>query len=413
MIRRWVKALLLILLLLYPPLTGYAEFINGDLFVVGVVNYCTDAGSTDTYACTPADTRLTAYVDGSLYGFKANTMNTGPASFNYNGLGARTIKKQVGGVTTDLSDGDIQVNQRVLLQYDAANTSMQMLSTRGSNTLTAVNPQTTTYQVLAADFAGNKTITVASGTFTITLVASGATQPSAGQSISVINYGTGVVTIARSGQNINGAAANLTLPAATAAAPAAVEIVSDGTNYFAWVTGFIAAASTTASGQVELAINTETTTGTDATRAVTPDSLAHSDYGKRYITIECVADTTALTTGDGKCYWPVPPDFNGWVIVAVYAYTGAANSSSGVVNVDIDVCGAAATGIRCSGTNRDLLSTNITIDATESTSATAAAPPVINTANDDLATNEWVRWNIDATGTGTQGLYVTIVIQKP
>jgi hypothetical protein len=254
-IRRWVKALLLILLLLYPPLTGYAEFINGDLFVVGVVNYCTDAGSTDTYACTPADTRLTAYVDGSLYGFKANTINTGPATFNYNGLGAKTIKKQVGGVTTDLSDGDIQVNQRVLLQYDGTN--MQMLSGRGSNTITAVNPQTATYQALAADFAGNKTISVASGTFTITLVASGATQPSAGQSISVINYGSGVVTVARSGQNINGAASNLTLPAGSATAPTAAHVVSDGTNYFAYLAGAAAAGGGDFSSNTATSVDSE------------------------------------------------------------------------------------------------------------------------------------------------------------
>jgi hypothetical protein len=225
---------ILALLLITLPAPVSAEFINGDLFVVGLVNSCLDAGSSDTYACTPTDTRLTAYVTGSLYGFKANTINTGAASFNYNGLGARTIKKQVGGITTDLSDGDIQAGQWVLMQFDGTN--MQMLSMRGSNTLTVLNPQTTTYPVTNADFQRNVTIPVASGTFTITLVASGATQPSAGQSIRVINYGTGVVTIARSGQNINGAAANLTLPPGAAASPTSVEIVSDGTNYFAATT---------------------------------------------------------------------------------------------------------------------------------------------------------------------------------
>jgi hypothetical protein len=138
-IRRWIKALFLVLLLLWPPLAGYAEFINGDLFLVGVLNYCSDAGSTDAYACTPADTRLTAYVDGSLYGFKANTINTGAASFNYNGLGAKTIKKPVGGVTTDLATGDIRPGQRVLLQYDLANDIFQMLSQLGNAPSGTVN----------------------------------------------------------------------------------------------------------------------------------------------------------------------------------------------------------------------------------------------------------------------------------
>jgi hypothetical protein len=102
--------------------------------------------------------------------------------------------------------------------------------------LFATNAQSGTYQVLAADFIGCKTIPVASGTFTITLVASG-TQPPTGQCIDVINYGSGVVTIARSGQNINGGTASLTLPAASATSPVAAHIVSNGTDYFAELYG--------------------------------------------------------------------------------------------------------------------------------------------------------------------------------
>jgi hypothetical protein len=99
-----------------------------------------------------------------------------------------------------------------------------------------INPQTATYQVLAGDFSACKTITVASGTFTITLVASGS-QPPNGQYINVLNYGSGVVTVARSGQNINGGTASLTLAAGSATAPTSATIWSDGTNYFAEVPG--------------------------------------------------------------------------------------------------------------------------------------------------------------------------------
>jgi hypothetical protein len=98
--------------------------------------------------------------------------------------------------------------------------------------LSAVNAQTTTYQVLAADFSNYKTITVASGTFTITLVASGS-QPAAGQYIDIINYGSGVVTVARSGQNINGGTTSLTMQSASATIPNRMRVISDGTNYFA------------------------------------------------------------------------------------------------------------------------------------------------------------------------------------
>lgn len=98
------------------------------------------------------------------------------------------------------------------------------------------NAQTGTYQVLAGDFTQCKTITVASGTFTVTLVASGS-QPANGQCLHVVNYGSGVVTVARSGQNINGGTSSLTIPAATATAPTGADIVSDGTDYFATLTG--------------------------------------------------------------------------------------------------------------------------------------------------------------------------------
>ncbi len=112
--------------------------------------------------------------------------------------------------------------------------------------------ETSTYQVLAADFSQGNTIVVPSGTFTITLVASGS-QPLDKQAILIINYGSGVVTIARSGQNINGGTSSLTLAAASATAPTAAFIQSDGTNYFAALAG----GATQASGDATTALSTD------------------------------------------------------------------------------------------------------------------------------------------------------------
>lgn len=98
--------------------------------------------------------------------------------------------------------------------------------------LSAMNPQTSTYQVLSNDFNNYKTITVASGTFTITLV-DGGTQPSNGKYINIVNYGSGVVTIAPSGQNLNGGSSSLTLAASSALLPSSATIWSNGTDYFA------------------------------------------------------------------------------------------------------------------------------------------------------------------------------------
>jgi hypothetical protein len=91
--------------------------------------YCADAGSTDAYACSLSPAPA-AYGNGVVYQFKANTANTGAATINFNSLGAKTIKKAAGGVTTDLADNDIRSGQVVTLTYDGTN--MQMQSTLGN-----------------------------------------------------------------------------------------------------------------------------------------------------------------------------------------------------------------------------------------------------------------------------------------
>lgn len=109
-------------------------------------------------------------------------------------------------------------------------------STLSLNAFT-VNSQTATYPTVSADFQSYKTITVPSGTFTITLVASGS-QPANGQYVEVINYGSGTVTIARNGQFINGGTSSIVLgPGCSAAAPCTAKIRSDGGNYIATVGG--------------------------------------------------------------------------------------------------------------------------------------------------------------------------------
>jgi hypothetical protein len=101
----------------------------GKIDVLNASQFCSDAGANDTYACnlSPA---VTAYVTGTHYRFKANTANTGPATINFNAVGAISIKKAAGGITTDPADNDIRVGQWVDLVYDGTN--MQMQSTLGN-----------------------------------------------------------------------------------------------------------------------------------------------------------------------------------------------------------------------------------------------------------------------------------------
>jgi hypothetical protein len=127
---------------------------------------CADAGANDTYACS-LSVSPGSYVSGQRYLFSANTANTGAATVNFNTLGAKTIKKAAGGITTDLADNDIRAGQWVHLLYDGTN--MQMLSTLGnapvgSGTVTSV-AQTFTGGLVSV---GGSPVT-ASGTLALTV----------------------------------------------------------------------------------------------------------------------------------------------------------------------------------------------------------------------------------------------------
>ena len=167
----------------------------------------------------------------------------------------------------------------------------------------------------------------------------------------------------------------------------------------------VVAASDTAAGKVELATAAETTTGTDAARAVTPDGLAGSDYGKRVVGIlvsEPGTGGAAIATGDSKAYFRVPSVMNGWNLVGVAASLTTV-SSSGAVSVQVRNATDAV----------DMLSTALSIDASETDSATAATPAVIDAAHDDVATGDKIHIDIDGAGTGAKGLYVELIFQLP
>lgn len=99
--------------------------------------YAADAGANDTYVITlsPAPTSYTA---GMVVHFKANTANTGTATLNVNGLGAKTI---VRGVSSTLENGDIPALSLNTVIYDGTNFVLQ-------------NPTTTPKSVTYASISG-------------------------------------------------------------------------------------------------------------------------------------------------------------------------------------------------------------------------------------------------------------------
>jgi hypothetical protein len=94
-------------------------------YVIGandIVSYAADSVGSDSYAITPSPA-ITAYAAGQMFRFKAGTANTGACTLNVNGLGAKTLKKNV---TTDLASNDIAADQIVTCIYDGTN--MQVIS---------------------------------------------------------------------------------------------------------------------------------------------------------------------------------------------------------------------------------------------------------------------------------------------
>lgn len=177
------------------------------------------------------------------------------------------------------------------------------------------------------------------------------------------------------------------------------------------VTDIVSAASDSAAGKVELATIAETNTGTDTGRAVTPDGLAGSVFGTKGIGIQVTDGSGAITTGDGKAYFRVPASMNGMNIIAVAASLTAPSTSG---NPTIMIARGRQASAGSAHSFVDVLSTAITIDANEYDSKDATTAAVINGSNDDLATGDLLRIDVDGVGSGpTAVLSVNIEAQLP
>lgn len=102
-------------------------------------------------------------------------------------------------------------------------------------------------------------------------------------------------------------------------------------------------------------------------------------------------ETTNITTGVSKVTLRMPYAFT---LTAVRSSLSTA-SSSGLPTVDINEGGVS------------ILSTKLTIDATEKTSTTAATPAVISDSS--LADDAEITIDIDVAGTGAKGLKVYLI----
>lgn len=109
------------------------------------------------------------------------------------------------------------------------------------------------------------------------------------------------------------------------------------------------------------------------------------------IVIPCSDETTELAAATGVVTFRMP---RAMTLSSVRASLTTA-SNSGIVQVDINESGTS------------VLSTKLTIDASEKTSTTAATPAVISDGT--LADDAEITIDIDADGTAAAGLKVTLI----
>lgn len=160
-------------------------------------------------------------------------------------------------------------------------------------------------------------------------------------------------------------------------------------------------ASTTQAGFLtEIAIDTEVTTGTDATRAISPDALAGSTiFGRKTVSIQCFEGATDVTTGDGKAYLTIPEALNGMNLVraqATVVTAGTTNATTVMIHNKTDT--------------QDMLSGAISI----ASAGTVGTVGTVNGSFDDVATNDVLRIDVDSVSTtAPKGLMVVLEFQLP
>ena len=147
----------------------------------------------------------------------------------------------------------------------------------------------------------------------------------------------------------------------------------------------------------------ETSAATEAAKAVTPDGLAGSDYGKRSVILQPIADDLAHTVADGKQYFPTPEWLAGWNLVDVRTRIITAGTTN-LFSVMVHNLTQTA----------DMLSTVCSIDTGELLSDTAAAPVVIDAAEDDITSGDLLRIDFKAIhSTPGKGAYIELVFSMP
>jgi len=137
----------------------------------------------------------------------------------------------------------------------------------------------------------------------------------------------------------------------------------------------------------------------DASSAVTRSILFNqiTAFTERTLVIKCVADTISPTVGNGITHVTIPSTLDGKNLQSAQAHVYTAGTGS-----------LTTVQLHNLTDGQDMLSTAITIDASEKDSSTAATPSVTG-ANNGVSTADVIRIDVDVVATSTLGLEVRMV----
>ena len=127
-----------------------------------------------------------------------------------------------------------------------------------------------------------------------------------------------------------------------------------------------------------------------AVKKITP---INSSFWNRTVILKVVPDALPTYIGNGISAFTIPPTLNGLYLSGAAGKVGAHVYTAGVTGTTDVMIHNLTQAV-------DMLSTAITIDAGETDSSTAATAPVVN-SNNQVATADVIRFDIDAISTGT------------
>lgn len=115
--------------------------------------------------------------------------------------------------------------------------------------------------------------------------------------------------------------------------------------------------------------------------------------------IQVIDGLTDTSVADGQAYITIPSSLNGMNLVGIAANVITAGNT-GTTDIQVRNVTDAV----------DMLSTKMTIDSGETSTATAATPAVIDTSHDDVATGDVIAIDVDAISTTpAKGLIVNLI----